>query len=540
MSPGLRVLIAFKRGASRPSGVLEGRGAATLSALRSRSALAGQLGRYLLLIALSLPALLINLGGYPAAWYDEGSRTNAARTLAERGIYGTYTTAGFRPFDPLITSGPLDEVVVATSFKLFGTGVVQGRLGMLPFAILAVVGLFAVASYVYGPRIGLLATVVVLAIPAIDGVSLLLLGRQVLGEVPSFALIMVGLYLWFRSWSAKSKWPLTVMAGLAIGLGLLSKSSVGVALLPALCVIALGRWLARRSRWFETLLPIATATAVLIGWRLLEYFLTPPAIYAENMAMLRDAVSTLILTRPGGHALTNGALLLTGIMLLGAAGSAWRLTWTRRPLNLATDAQWAEATLALIAVCYAAWFSLLSIGWARYAFFGEMFGLLLAGGCGWNMLRRANRARTRPARWTSTGQYYLSAAVAVLIAFGVTTGPVLAHHSDDAAEQVARYVDTQIPPQAVIESWEWQLDGLTGHWQFHHPPAALEYLADRQRNMDRADFNLGYDLLQANPDYLILGPFSDWTNVYDTRVVQQQFVLAAEIGPYRVYRRARL
>jgi len=536
MSSGLRLWIALKRGASRPSAGVVGQGAAPLSAARSRGAFAGHLGRYLLLIGLSLPALVINLGAYPAAWHDEGSRTNAARTLAERGLYGTYTTAGFRPFDPYITSGPMDVLAVATSFKLFGLGVVQGRLGLLPFAVLAVVSLLAIASFVFGPKIGLLAALTVLAVPAIDGVSLLLLGRQVLGEVPSLALILAGLYLWFRSWSAATHWPLALFAGLALGLGLLSKTSLALAVLPALGMVALGRWLTRRSHWLDLLVPIATAVGVLLGWRLLEYVFTPPAIYAENVATLADAVRTLILTRAGGQALPKSGLLLTGLMLLGAAGAAWRLTRARRTLSLLTEAQWAEATLALIAVCYAAWYALLSIGWPRYAFFGEMIGLLLAGGCAWDLLWRAQRFT----QWDPKRAYSISAAAVAVIALGVNTWPVVTHPGDDAPQQVASYIDTHIPPQAVIESWDWELDALTSHWQFHHPPAALEYLADRQLFMERTDFNLGYDWLPADPDYVIVGPFSDWTKLYAPQVLQQQFVLATQIGPYRVYRRAGL
>src|SRR5258708_4766161 len=344
MSAGLHFWEMLKGRVSRPSDVLEDRAGAALSGVNLRRGLAVRGGRFILLIGLSLPALVLNLGNYPAAWHDEGSRTNAARTLAERGLYGTYTTAGFRPFDPYITSGPADVIAVATSFKLFGLGVVQSRLGMLPFAILAMVSLLAIASFVFGPKIGLLATLTVLAVPAIDGVSLLLLGRQVLGEVPSLALILAGLYLWFRSWSAVTRWPWTIIAGLALGLGLLSKTSLGLAVLPALGIIALGRWLTHRSHWIDLLVPIAGALGVLLGWRLLESFLTPPAIYAENIATLADAVRPLVLARPAGPALTNSGRLLTAITLLGVPGSALRRTRASPAVRLASQGATGDAT----------------------------------------------------------------------------------------------------------------------------------------------------------------------------------------------------
>jgi hypothetical protein len=53
MSSALGLLFALRRGASSPAGALGGQGAATLPAVHSRGALAGQVGRYLLLIGLS-------------------------------------------------------------------------------------------------------------------------------------------------------------------------------------------------------------------------------------------------------------------------------------------------------------------------------------------------------------------------------------------------------------------------------------------------------------------------------------------------------
>src|SRR5260221_6210414 len=110
----------------RINSALIGPGGGVRTRIHARGAVTGRILPYLLLVAISLPALLLRLGGYPAPWHDGGSRTNAARTLAKRGIYGTYTTEGFRPFDPYITSGPMDVVAVTTSFRLLGEGVVQG------------------------------------------------------------------------------------------------------------------------------------------------------------------------------------------------------------------------------------------------------------------------------------------------------------------------------------------------------------------------------------------------------------------------------
>jgi hypothetical protein len=511
----------------------------SLTCIQSLRALTHRTIPYVLIVVIGLAAILPKLDVYPKPWLDEGVRTNAARTLAERGIFGTYSSTGIRAFDPQVTSGPIDVAAVAISFKLLGTGVIEGRLGMLPFALLAMIGIFEVASYIYGRKVGLLVTTMLLAAPMYQDVRLLFVGRQVLGEVPSVSMILAGLYLWFQSWKSNRTWPLVILAGLLLGLGLLSKTSHGIALLPAISIIGLLRWRARRSDWFELVLLIGLIGSVLIGWRILEYLLTPRAEYVENAATLADAVRTLILTWSWGRLLSGSGLLLTGIMLLGATSSLWRLARDRHAAPVVSDAQWAEATLALLALGYAAWYALMSIGWLRYAFFGATVGLLLIIGSSGDALRRLSLP-AGPMMWErSRTLYYVVVAITIVAAIMVNLWPAFSDEGNDAAMQMAHFIDKQIPPQAVIESWDWELDALTGHWKFHHPSVALEYLAARQRFMEHIDFNLGYDPLQADPDYLVEGPFSDWTKIYDTRLVQEQFILLTEIGPYRLYGRSR-
>jgi len=65
------------------------------------------------------------------------------------------------------------------------------------------------------------------------------------------------------------------------------------------------------------------------------------------------------------------------------------------------------------------------------------------------------------------------------------------------------------------------------------------FLAIRQLAHEHKPFDLGYDTLQANPDYLIAGVIGDRTRIYDMQVVRTHFSLVAEFGPYRVYRRVR-
>ena len=79
---------------------------------------------------------------------------------------------------------------------------------------------------------------------------------------------------------------------------------------------------------------------------------------------------------------------------------------------------------------------------------------------------------------------------------------------------------------------------LSGHRQFHHPEQALLFKAIRQISHHQP-FNLTYDALQANPDYLVMGIFGAWTNIYSEATLKQDFTLVADFGVYSVYKRVK-
>jgi len=117
------------------------------------------------------------------------------------------------------------------------------------------------------------------------------------------------------------------------------------------------------------------------------------------------------------------------------------------------------------------------------------------------------------------------------------TLPLLQPTSD--AQAAADFVSANIPRDAVVESWTWELDALTDHWQFHHPDLSYLYLAERQALHDGGAFSLGYDTLQADPDFLISGPFSQWVSLYDPVVIRDSFQRVAAFGQYVIFERNR-
>jgi 4-amino-4-deoxy-L-arabinose transferase-like glycosyltransferase len=493
--------------------------------------------RILLLLVVCLPALTLRLADYPSIWFDEGYRTNAARTLAVTGQYGTYTTDGWMPYDVGISTGPADIVPQAVGYSLLGPGVAQARVIGALYALLAVGALFMLARLLFGELAGFLALLLVLAFPPIQGVSLLLIGRQVLGETPALALVTLGLWMWFKSWG-RADLGLAVASGACIGLGLLSKTQVAFGLLPAMAIVALLRGRKCRGIFFFSL-PLQGTVLIIGGWQLWTAISTSPEVRIRNAQMLGNAIRTQLLTGLWGGHLDRPALAILAVMLVATLGGAWQLLRKRRRSGTLTDADWGMATLVLLVGCSAVWFGFLSIGWPRYAMVGHVFGILLLGKLAWDAYRAAatRLAGTHASMDGRSGT--IAAVVLALVAVVVTIPPILRWQDASHAQQAAEYVSAHVPKDAVVESWTWELDGLTNHWLFHHPDLSYLYLAERQEFHDQVPFALHYDTLQADPDYLISGPFSQWTRLYDPEVLRTSFRKLTTIGQYVIFERIR-
>jgi len=460
----------------------------------------------LLLLLIALPLLMLYLDVYPPIWFDEGYKTNAVRTLVERGVYGTYTTQGYIPFDPGISSGPADIVPLALSFQFFGKNVIHLRFVIVVYTLIALLSFYLIAVYLYGSESGLFVTLIMLTAPAIQGVSFLLIGRQILGEAPSLALILLGLWLWFQSWD-NERWLYVSLSGLFVGLGLLSKTQVAIALIPTILLIIIGRTIVKPSQVAKSLTYLAIILAVIGSWMLLGRLATTEEIRQENSLLLMDAVRSNLLTFLWGQTLTKSAFIIIGFLSLGVLVGGWRLKGRLKELSLGTSKYWAEATLTLFVLISTFWFAFLSVGWPRYAYAGLVVSLLLIGRLGWDIFEQMQHWFQRYRLFFSNWTYSIALTCLTFIVIVVNIHPIIGFEQKNIAQQMADYISREIPRDAVIETWEWELDALSQHWEYHHPNQRYLFLAIRQFSHEQKPFNLDYDLLQADPDYLVTGPF---------------------------------
>lgn len=490
----------------------------------------------ILLALICAPLVLIGLDRYPAPWFDEGFKLNSAWLLAETGIYGSRSVEGVIPFDMATTTGPFEVGLMALSLKLFGLGILPGRLPIALLTVLLILLVERLGRAAYGGRAGLLMGLLLIATPPIGELGVVLIGRQAMSETPAMLMTVLGLWLWMRSWERGCTW-MALLAGLAFGVGALSKSQFAIALLPALALIGGARLLLRDDPPLRAAAPAAGLLIVFFGWSALGRLASDPATQLYNAEMLQMGLRTNLFTGLWGSTLSERALLIVAVGLAGAGYGAWRFQRAWRKGRLGTG-DWLTLTLALIAVGNTLWFGLLSIGWPRYGYLGYVAALMLLG-----LLAAESLVKLQVwlAQRRRGHERLITPAIGVgliALAFIAQLPPALRSAEGRAAAQMAAYIAQNLPREARIESWEWELGALSPYTNYHYPDQRYVYQAIYQQGR-QLPYRLDYDLLQADPTHLVIGPFSRMTQIYPAQVVAADFALVITIGPYQLFERRR-
>ena len=172
---------------------------------------------------------LWNLTTKPALWYDEGINIELARNFSEFGKLDIMTEPiKFSGQGALIGStGYTTTIPLAAFFKLFGFGLPQARIYMLLWMNVMLFCLFYFTRKKWGDNVALATLFLVATFAPFYGN-----GRSVMGEIPGFTFLLLSLIWYFNKNNL-------FLAGLFLGLAVISKPSVYVFLIPAFVVLLL-------------------------------------------------------------------------------------------------------------------------------------------------------------------------------------------------------------------------------------------------------------------------------------------------------------
>jgi 4-amino-4-deoxy-L-arabinose transferase-like glycosyltransferase len=491
-------------------------------------------------IVLVLFLALYNLTDYPLTWFDEGSHLHVPKTLVRFGVYADYSSEGFRHYGPTIGLGPTVMLPIAVAFWLFGIGLLQARLVMALYLLATVYTFYRLARTLGSRRFAWVATGL---LATSRGVSLVLYGRQVLGEVPGLFFLVAGLGLWFAKWE-RSSWPRLGLVGLLLGLAMVTKYQYLLFLAPTLALAWLANLMYYRSapqRVF--LLPGLVAAGCLALWQAYMIIYLGPGTAGENLANLRQFTSGAALTFSPYLMVESLKVLMSFPNFLGALLPVLAYGFLLALPRRREGHQWG-IVVTLVAVNLG-WYVVASIGWWRYAFLGLAMASLfvarffhhLTGGFRLGRLilqqdRRQGQSipHDRMFRWAT--MIWLVAML--VIPLGETVWEILSP-GFNAPEAMAAYLNENVSRDALIETWEPEMGFLTDH-NYHFPSAMLLLDAVEQVHLGGASIADSYQFVQSEqPEYVLVGDFGRLVELYPVDFLATHYRLIIQVGGYELF-----
>jgi 4-amino-4-deoxy-L-arabinose transferase-like glycosyltransferase len=202
------------------------------------------------IVAFYLITTLPNIGNHPIAGGDEGWIISASAKLARQGAFGTDLFSGFfKAQDRYYFNLPLHHLMLAAVFKLFGTGMTQGRLVSAAFGLLALALTYGFGRRVGGRYVALVAAAALvllrLNLTPFTGLTLTDLGASVRYDLIAIPFALGSALLLLRCAPSPRG---AALAGFVLGLGCLTQFIDALFVLPFalfILTIAIGR--ARRA-----------------------------------------------------------------------------------------------------------------------------------------------------------------------------------------------------------------------------------------------------------------------------------------------------
>ncbi|MFH1443840.1 MAG: glycosyltransferase family 39 protein [Candidatus Peregrinibacteria bacterium] len=304
-----------------------------------------------LLFAVFLFFALRRLGTFPAAWADDSLFMLVAKNLAQGHGYALPILGWDWPRPYILAVGPTLILPVAIAIKLGGFSVAVARLPM----VLTLLG-SVVACYVFVRRSGGVAAARWSVALLISLSAFINTGKPVLGEVPAFFFLMLGLLLLQGTQQSTLS---AIGVGIAFGLSVVTKLPFGL-VLPALGIAWIVAAIKRDKQEviFWTIAGVCALLVALIGayWMGLgKGFVDEMRIFLfERRSVVPFDAFVPIIKRP--HDLLRSAYAHYILIALLACGGWWAVrSVMRRSLSI---------IIVVTAALFAAYF-LNGPGWYR-------------------------------------------------------------------------------------------------------------------------------------------------------------------------------
>lgn len=455
---------------------------------------------FALLLLTLVPFMLIDLSTVPLPWFDEGLNLAAARTLAETNRYALPSADGLRFSDPAIQTGPIIIMSLALLYRLGGPNLGIARLFFAVAGMALIVSLYVLSVRLYGRLAAFLGIIILVIIPSSQLImNFVMMCRQVLGEIPAALLICLGLHYLLKARQGLTNY---LIIGILWGIAVTIKAQVLLVLTLTVGIFGIHSLLTHHHwrTWFTVLIGMMAVYALDFAWR---SSFTDPVSSATNLATLIQGTRIHILPfNVLNNISTKDAILR---LILSVAGVGGVLAWRSGALSTREfdhDRRRVEDFLVVFTSVWMVWYIVFSIGWARYAFVGQIFLAILLGALAARLLERY-RPLGRHSNYINVIAFV--AAVLVLGAFHTAESAASKQSSEDFYS-VIRYLETDVPGDATILTWEWLATYFTDH-HFVLPPTSVTNAITAHYFLSQPYDPTLYDPRKTCPDFLLYGSF---------------------------------
>jgi hypothetical protein len=463
---------------------------------------------------------------------------SVARNWVEEGHYGRFLDGKPVPRGleaPFPVTGS-----IALSFRLFGVGLYQARLVSVAFTLVALFLLYELTRRFYNRSIAIATLVVLGLLTGNDEINPLIVGRQVLAEIPALFFLLAACFCFILAENRSFSYLLAAICfwSLALFTKLQVQPFWAVSLLVPLALLLLQR------NWkLAGYLAAGFGASVMLVVLFQHIFVQ--TVPVSNISGLTEVIA-LALNRHTRLAVLAETLEFGMPSMLGLGWALWSFLKSNNKFQNHTDV--IHLSILVLAGSWFAWYEIFSIGWPRYlfpvAFLGSPF--LAAMLYDWTnkfsltytVERSADVLKTFHFRRASLAA--LAAVVLIVMSLGRTLTVLYGAYvidPDSSVKNVVHFLNTKTPPNALIETYESELFCFLER-RYHYPPDQVHVELIRKNSFGES-VAINYDPLAADPDYLVLGRQNRFWDFYDPYLKSGKFRLLQKYGIYEIFERAR-
>jgi 4-amino-4-deoxy-L-arabinose transferase-like glycosyltransferase len=195
--------------------------------------------------------------GYMSVQWDEMPHLYGGTLLLRGQTWSYMTTYGYYP--------PIFDVFTASYLQIFGADQIAGRMLAVTFSLLAIGLLFSFTKKICGKKTALIASILLGTMPGFFWLSRVTMLETML--IFFFTLVMFTFYTWLNKDTLKA----LIFSGLALGIGILAKYQIVVALLAMfLSILFLSRKKLKLTL-AKALVIFVIAVLVVVPWFVMIY-----------------------------------------------------------------------------------------------------------------------------------------------------------------------------------------------------------------------------------------------------------------------------